>query len=261
MIDSYLYKLFNLQNKNIIIIGAGGHICSKLAEGFYKCGSNLALIDIRYNKIKLVKENINSQNNQMIELFQMDASIKKDHEVTLKKIKKKFKSIDVIINGAGINDATPFFDISYKNWLNVIDSQLTATFFGCQVFGKEMLNKKKGSIINISSASSGPPLSKAFAYSVSKASIKNLTYNLAREWAKSNVRVNALRPGFFPTKWNIKNFIDNKRKKQILNHTPMNRFGETSELIGGALYLASDASKFVTGTELTIDGGFSCMTI
>ena len=124
-----------------------------------------------------------------------------------------------------------------------------------------MLNKKKGSIINISSASSGPPLSKAFAYSVSKASIKNLTYNLAREWAKNNVRVNALKPGFFPTKWNIKNFIDNKRKKQILNHTPMNRFGETSELIGGALYLASDASKFVTGTELTIDGGFSCMTI
>ena len=91
--------------------------------------------------------------------------------------------------------------------------------------------------------------------------IKNLTYNLAREWAKNNVRVNALKPGFFPTKWNIKNFIDDKRKKQILNHTPMNRFGETSELIGGALYLASDASKFVTGTELTIDGGFSCMTI
>ena len=189
----------------------------------------LALLDIRYEKLKTVKENIYSSEKGSIELFEMDASIKKDHEITLKKIKKITKSIDVIINGAGINDATPFFDIDYKNWKKVIDSQITATFFSCQVFGKEMVSNKHGSIINISSASSGPPLSKAFAYSVSKASIKNLTFNLAREWAKNDVRVNALRPGFFPT-MNIKN-IDSK-KKQILEHTPMYRFGETTELIG-----------------------------
>jgi len=124
-----------------------------------------------------------------------------------------------------------------------------------------MCKKKKGSIINISSVSSDPPLSKAFTYSVSKAAIKNLTQNLAREWAQSNVRVNSIKPGFFPTKWNLQNFITQKRKNAILNHTPMKRFGKPTELVGGFIWLASDASVFVTGAEITIDGGFSSCTI
>ena len=124
-----------------------------------------------------------------------------------------------------------------------------------------MVNQNSGSIINISSASAGPPLSKAFTYSVSKAGIKNLTQNLGREWGQNGVRVNAIRPGFFPTEWNKKNFITKKRENQILNHTPMKRFGHPSELVGATLWLASDSSKFVTGSEISVDGGFSCMTI
>ena len=124
-----------------------------------------------------------------------------------------------------------------------------------------MLDRGSGSIINISSASAGPPLSKAFAYSVAKAGIKNLTQNLGREWGKQGVRVNALRPGFFPTAWNRANFITAERETAILGHTPMARYGEVDELVGGAIYLASDAASFVTGSELTIDGGFSCMSI
>ena len=131
----------------------------------------------------------------------------------------------------------------------------------CQIFGKHMCKKRKGSIINISSVSSGPPLSKAFTYSVSKAAIKNLTQNLAREWASDNVRVNSIKPGFFPTKWNLENFITNKRKNDILSHTPMQRFGKPDELIGAFIWLSSDASSFVTGAEITIDGGFSSCTI
>ena len=114
---------------------------------------------------------------------------------------------------------------------------------------------------HISSVSSGPPLSKAFTYSVSKAGIKNLTQNLGREWGNKGVRVNAIKPGFFPTKWNKKNFLNKKRINQIMSHTPMVRFGETKELIGVIIWLASDASSFVTGTEIAIDGGFSSMTI
>ena len=124
-----------------------------------------------------------------------------------------------------------------------------------------MVKNKKGSIINITSASAGPPLSKAFAYSAAKAAIKNITQNLGREWGKKGVRVNAIRPGFFPTDWNKKNFINAERKKSILNHTPMNRFGKPNELLGAVYWLASDASSFVTGSEITVDGGFSCMTI
>ena len=124
-----------------------------------------------------------------------------------------------------------------------------------------MLANQCGSIINISSASAGPPLSKAFAYSVSKAGIRNLTQNLGREWGQQGVRVNAIRPGFFPTEWNRKNFITPEREKSILSHTPMARFGQPNELVGATLWLASDASSFVTGSEVSVDGGFSCMTI
>ena len=173
----------------------------------------------------------------------------------------KFKKIDIVINGVGINAPTNFFDIKSQDWSKIIESHLTSTLYGCQIFGKEMLKNKKGSIINISSASAGPPLSKAFAYSAAKAGIKNLTQNLGREWGRVGVRVNCVRPGFFPTEWNKKNFLDRNRIAKILNHTPMKRFGKPDELIGAVLWLSSDASSFVTGSEITVDGGFSCMTI
>ena len=124
-----------------------------------------------------------------------------------------------------------------------------------------MLKQGNGSIINISSASAGPPLSKAFAYSVAKAGIKNLTQNLAREWAKKGVRVNALRPGFFPTEWSKKHFITQDREQAILGHTAMGRYGKPEELVGAVIWLASDAASFVTGAEIAVDGGFSAMSI
>jgi len=124
-----------------------------------------------------------------------------------------------------------------------------------------MLKKGEGVIVNISSASAGPPLSKAFTYSIAKAGILNLTQNLAREWGDKGVRVNAIRPGFFPTEWNKKHFISVEREVAILGHTPMRRFGDPGELIGAMLWLVSDAAEFVTGAEIAVDGGFSCMTI
>jgi NAD(P)-dependent dehydrogenase (short-subunit alcohol dehydrogenase family) len=166
-----------------------------------------------------------------------------------------------LVNGAGINGPTPFFDLSLKEWYAILDSQLTGTFLGCQVFGAYMVNRGQGSIINISSASAGPPLSKAFTYSIAKAGILNLTQNLGREWGTKGVRVNALRPGFLPTDWNRKNFITTERENAILGHTPMARYGQPSELVGATLWLASDAASFVTGAEIAVDGGFSCMSI
>jgi NAD(P)-dependent dehydrogenase (short-subunit alcohol dehydrogenase family) len=131
----------------------------------------------------------------------------------------------------------------------------------CQVFGRHMVDRGSGSIINISSASSGPPLSKAFTYSVAKAGVKNLTQNLAREWGTLGVRVNALRPGFFPTEWSKKNFITPDREAAILGHTGMRRYGDPRELCGAVLWLFSDAASFVTGAEIAVDGGFTAMTI
>ncbi len=191
----------------------------------------------------------------------IDAVNKQDHARVLGAVLKKFKAVDILINGAGINAPTPVMDITLEEWRAIFDSHATATLFGCQVFGAHMIKRRTGSIINLSSASSGPPLSKAFSYSVAKAGVKSLTQNLAREWAPHGVRVNALRPGFFPTHWSMTHFIDAKRKAAILGHTPMGRFGKPEELVGAVLWLASDASGFVTGSEVHVDGGFTCMTI
>ena len=138
--------------------------------------------------------------------------------------------------------------------------QLTGTMLGCQVYGAHLVAQRRGSIVNISSASAGPPLSKAFTYSVAKAGIKNLTQNLAREWGTLGVRVNALRPGFFPTEWSMKHFITAEREAAILGHTAMHRYGQPSELVGAVLWLFSDAASFVTGAEIAVDGGFSAFS-
>lgn len=257
----YLHKLFNLNDKVAAVTGAGGHLCGEMVKAYARAGCKVAILDINIEKAKKIEKEINDEGfNESIAL-EIDVSKKSNFVTALNKIVDKFGFIDVFINGAGINGSTPFLDIKEKEWNSIMDSQLKGTFYGCQVIGEHMLNNGKGSIINISSASAGPPLSKAFTYSVAKAGIKNLTQNLGREWGAKGVRVNAIRPGFFPTEWNIKNFIDENRREAILGHTPMRRFGNPDELTGAILWLSSDASSFVTGSEITVDGGFSCMTI
>ena len=256
----YLNNLFNLKGKVAAVIGGGGYLCRTMSIGLSKAGCKLAVLDLRYEKAKKVSNDIKSDGLEAIALS-IDVSKKESHLEALNQILQKYGRIDILINGAGINGSTPFLEIDSNEWYSIIDSQLTGTFYGCQVFGEHMLKNNSGSIINISSASAGPPLSKAFTYSVSKAGIKNLTQNLAREWGEKGVRVNAIRPGFFPTEWNKKNFITKDREKKILGHTPMNRFGQPEELIGAILWLSSDASSFVTGAEISVDGGYSCMTI
>lgn len=257
----YLSKLFNLKDKVAAVTGAGGHLCGEMVKAYARAGCKVAILDLRHEKAKKIEKEINEEGYQDTISLEIDVSKKSNFVSALNKIVDKFGRIDVFINGAGINGSTPFLDIKDKEWNSIMDSQLKGTFYGCQVIGEHMLNNGKGSIINISSASAGPPLSKAFTYSVAKAGIKNLTQNLGREWGSKGVRVNAIRPGFFPTEWNIKNFIDENRREAILGHTPMRRFGNPDELTGAILWLSSDASSFVTGSEITIDGGFSCMTI
>jgi NAD(P)-dependent dehydrogenase (short-subunit alcohol dehydrogenase family) len=138
---------------------------------------------------------------------------------------------------------------------------LKGVFLACQIFGRGMVARKSGSVINISSASSGPPLSKVFTYGVAKGGVNQITQFLAREWAADGVRVNALVPGFFPAEQNRK-LLTPDRNALIMAHTPMKRFGEAHELLGAVLWLASDrASSFVTGALIRIDGGFLAMTI
>ncbi len=257
----YIDQLFNLNGKVAAVIGAGGHLCSEMVRSFARAGCKIVIIDLRIKKAQKVEKEINEEGFNHTLSLALDVAQKEQHYQVLETIVNHFGSLDIVVNGAGINGSTPYLDITEEEWNAIMDSQIKGTFLGCQVYGEYMLKKGKGNIINISSASAGPPLSKAFTYSAAKAAIKNLTQNLGREWGTKGVRVNAIRPGFFPTEWNLKNFIDEDRRKAILGHTAMQRFGTPDELTGAILWLASDASAFVTGAEIAVDGGYSCMTI
>jgi NAD(P)-dependent dehydrogenase (short-subunit alcohol dehydrogenase family) len=183
-------------------------------------------------------------------------------EDALGQIVEKWGRVDILLNAPGINSGTPIFEITREEWDKILAVNLTSYFLASQIFGKRMVEQGEGgSIINISSASSGPPLSKVFTYSITKAGINNMTQFLAREWAPDRVRVNAVAPGFFPAEQNRK-LLTEERTASILGHTPMGRFGEADELAGAVVWLAAEAaSSFVTGTLIRVDGGFTAMTI
>jgi NAD(P)-dependent dehydrogenase (short-subunit alcohol dehydrogenase family) len=169
---------------------------------------------------------------------------------------------DILVNAAGINSSTPFFEIDLEEWHRILDTNLSSVFIACQVFGRAMADRGEGgTIINFSSASSEIPLSRVPIYSVSKAGVNNLTRYLARELAPHRIRVNAILPGFFPAEQN-RALLDESRVESILRHTPAARLGRPDELVGTMLWLASErASGFVTGALIRVDGGFSAMTI
>jgi len=257
---NYLENLFNLDGKVVLLTGAGGHLVGEMSRSLAKAGMKIVCCD---SKIKMAEKTVNEikQAGGEAIAIQVDVRNAADHSRALNETLKAFGKLDCVLNGAGANAPTSFFEIPLDEWNDILAVQLTGTMLSCQVYGKHLVEQGSGSIINISSASAGPPLSKAFTYSVAKAGVKNLTQNLAREWGTRGVRVNALRPGFFPTEWSMKNFITAEREAAILGHTGMKRYGKPSELVGAVLWLFSDASGFVTGAEIAVDGGFSAMTI
>ncbi len=245
-----LERRVNLRGKVAALPGGAGHLGSALAEAMAAAGMRVFILDAKASK-----------GSGAIRGLRCDVTVKRDLATCRDRIVKTHGRVDVLLNAAGTNAPTPFTAISPEEFDRIMRVNVLGTLHGCQVFGEAMVRRGAGSIINFASVSLGPPLSKAFVYSAAKAGVYNLTQNLAREWAASGVRVNALRPGFFPTEWSMKHFIDPKRKADILRHTPMGRFGKPEELAGAVLWLASDAASFVTGSLVTVDGGFTAMTI
>jgi NAD(P)-dependent dehydrogenase (short-subunit alcohol dehydrogenase family) len=259
-VADYLTDLFNLPGKVAAVTGGGGFLCGSMARAYGRAGMSVVVLDVRADKAEVVAEEIRAAGGKA-KAAMLDVTDLAAWEAALALTVESYGHCDVLINGAGHNASTPFLEIPIEEWNAILASHVTGTMLGCQVFGRHMVARGSGSIINMSSASAGPPLSKAFTYSVAKAGIRSLTQNLGREWGKAGVRVNALRPGFFPTQWSMNNFIDPQRQAAIFGHTPMARYGQPEELSGAVLWLASDASGFVTGSEITVDGGFTCMTI
>ncbi|HEY5298427.1 MAG TPA: SDR family oxidoreductase [Verrucomicrobiae bacterium] len=252
-------ELFSLKGKVAVVIGGTGELCGAMAEGLAAADAAVALVGRDEAKAKARLEKISKSGGQA-EFFPCDTTSKNGLQKLLADVLAKFGRVDILVNGAGVNSATPFFDIAEEEFDKIITVNLKGVVLACQTFGRHMVGQNSGSIINIGSASGLKPLSRVFTYSASKAAIHNLSKNLAREWAPKNVRVNVLVPGFFPAEQNRK-VLNPERVASIMAKTPMARFGEARELIGATLLLASDAGSFITGTELVVDGGFDAMTI
>jgi NAD(P)-dependent dehydrogenase (short-subunit alcohol dehydrogenase family) len=260
MSQTYLESLFSLSGKTAVVIGGTGELCGAMAEGLASAGASVVLVGRSEEKAKSRIEKIEATGGSAVfESCEVDS--KPNLESLLDRVLKQFGSIDILVNGAGTNSATPFLEIPEDEFDRIFRINMKGVFLACQVFGKYFVERNQGgSIINVGSMSGVIPLSRVFTYSATKAAVHNISKNLAREWAPLNIRVNTLVPGFFPAEQN-KKVLTPERVEQIMGHTPMNRFGDAEELIGATLLLASSAGSFITGTEMVVDGGYAAMTI
>lgn len=267
-------ELFSLKGEVAVVIGATGVLGGALAEGLAAAGAKVAVLGRNEERGNARVKSIKDAGGQAA-FFSCDASSRESLADAHKKIEASLGAPTILVNAAGGNDPkvtvtpeNPFEKISLDalkaNFdLNVIGG----AFLPCQEFGPAMCKRGKGSIINIASVSAHLPLSRVAIYSAGKAAVLNLSQFLAREWATKGVRVNTITPGFFPAEQNRKLLFKDDgsptdRTKSIWGHTPMNRFGESSELIGACIFLASSkASSFVTGTDIRVDGGYLSQTI
>ena len=258
--SNYLHSIFNLDKKVAVVIGGTGELCGAMAEGLAAAGAETVLVGRNEAKAKARLEKIESAGGKAY-FEQVEVNSKASIQALLDTVLAKSGKVDILVNGAGVNSPTPLFDIKEEEFDTILNTNLKAVLFASQVFGKYLVDRGEGgSIINIGSMSGIIPLSRVFTYSATKAAVHNLSKNLAREWAESKVRVNTIVPGFFPAEQN-KKVLTPERVASIMGHTPANRFGEAHELIGATLLLASDASSFMNGAELVVDGGYASMTI
>lgn len=257
----FLKNMFGLDGLTAVVIGGTGTLGGSFCDALAGAGAHVIVVgrndEHGNDRVRVIKDHGGSA-----EYFSCDATSRDGLEALVGHLRSAGREANVLINGAGVNSATPFLEISEDEWDRILNVNLRGVRLACQVVGKYMLEKgTKGSIINIASVSAGPPLSRVFTYSLSKAAVLSLTQNLAREWATKGIRVNALSPGFFPAEQN-KKVLTPDRVENIMRHTPMARFGSPEELAGGILLLASPtAGSFLTGHNLLIDGGFTAMTI
>jgi len=264
-------QLFSVENKNVVITGGTGVLGSVMAKGMAGAGAQVIILGRRADAGDKVVKEIEKAGGKAT-FFQADVLNKEELQTVKDKILTAFKTIDILINGAGGNmpgatippDKT-FFDLDTKAFQQVVDLNLLGTVLPSQVFGEVMAKNKQGIIINISSMSAFRPITRVVGYSAAKAAIDNFTQWLAVELAKKvgqGIRVNAIAPGFFITEQNRALLTNTDgtltaRGNAVINQTPFGRFGEADELVGTLLWLCSDASKFVTGVVVPVDGGFN----
>jgi len=280
-----ILKRFDLSGKTAAITGGGGDLCGHMAEALGAMGVKVAVLDISLEKAEARAQSV-SKAGGAAEAYRCDVLDVDQLRGCYDAVCRRWGPPDFLINGAGGNDPRgstseefhepqqpvapgekSFFDLDPAGFRQVFDLNFLGTFLVTQAFSGGMVAKNRGAIVNISSMSAFTPLTKVAAYSAAKASVSNFTRWLAVHFSRTGVRVNALAPGFFMTEQLKFLHIDRKtgellpRARKVIAHTPMGRYGEPDDLIGTLVWLLSDASSFVTGVVVPIDGGFSSYSI
>ncbi|HEY0307542.1 MAG TPA: glucose 1-dehydrogenase [Acidobacteriaceae bacterium] len=249
------HPLFDLTGKCAVVVGGTSGIGLAMAIGLAEAGADVVASSRRQEQVNETATAIEAKGRKSLRVTS-DVGDRVSLEKLLAETVKAFGKVDILINCAGKIKREPTLDVTEETWNDIMDTNVTGTLRACQIFGRHMLERGYGRIINIASLNTFVSLKEVTAYATSKAAVGALTKSLAVEWSSKGVLVNAIAPGVFRTALNQKLLDESERGKELLMRTPMGRFGKTQELVGSAIFLASDAAAFITGEILVVDGGF-----